>query len=81
MPVSEFTDILSGDNYIPTSSLLPLLQLIKNTILAEEDTDLTKDLKAGILMRPEFRCNDSVKENNSVKEMMRAATFIDLLWD
>lgn len=50
-PVSEFTDILSGEKYVTTSSLLPMLQLITNEILAEadEDTALTKDLKAGIL--------------------------------
>lgn len=30
-PVSEFTDILSGENYVTASSLLPVLRLNKET--------------------------------------------------
>ncbi len=50
-PVSEFTDILSGENYVTASSLLPVLRLIKEDTLApsDEDRQLTANLKAGII--------------------------------
>lgn len=69
-PVSEFADIFSGENDVTTSSLLPVLQLIKKEILAEadEDTALTKDLKAAVLMLMELKY-----DNDSIKELMSGA--------
>ena len=50
-PVRDFTDILSGENSVTASSLLPVLHLVKQGTLAPfvEDAKLTADLKAGIL--------------------------------
>ena len=46
-PLIEFTDALSGEEYVSVSYLKHLLHLLNNTVLtpAEDDTDLTKDMK------------------------------------
>ena len=40
--LSELTDILSGENYVTVSSILPMVELLNNTLLkqCEDDTDL-----------------------------------------
>ena len=50
-PLIEFTDALSGEEYVSVSYLKPVLHLLNNTVLtpAEDDTDLTKDMKKSIL--------------------------------
>ena len=50
-PLIEFTDALSGEEYVSVSYLKHLLHLLNNTVLtpAEDDTDLTKDMKKSIL--------------------------------
>ena len=49
-PLSSLTDILSGEQYVTVSAVLPLLSLIENDILkaSASDTPLTKDLKMKI---------------------------------
>lgn len=46
-PAAEFTDMLSGENYVTVSSVKPILRLLAGDILNEtdEDTTLTKDIK------------------------------------
>ena len=43
---SDFTDILSGENYVTVSSIKPLLHHLTTQVClpAEEDTQLTKDI-------------------------------------
>ncbi|XP_056433869.1 E3 SUMO-protein ligase ZBED1-like [Gadus chalcogrammus] len=50
-PLIEFTDALSGEEYVSVSYLKHVLHLLNNTVLtpAEDDTDLTKDMKKSIL--------------------------------
>ena len=50
-PLIEFTDALSGEEYLSVSYFKPVLHLLNNTVLtpAEDDTDLTKDMKKYIL--------------------------------
>ena len=50
-PLIEFTDALSEEEYVSVSYLKPVLHLLNNTVLtpAEDDTDLTKDMKKSIL--------------------------------
>lgn len=50
-PLTEFTDALSGEEYISVSYLKPVLHLFNNTVLnpAQDDTDLTKNMKRAIL--------------------------------
>ncbi|KAJ8359012.1 hypothetical protein SKAU_G00155370 [Synaphobranchus kaupii] len=46
-PASDFTDVLSGENYVTLSSVKPILQLLTGDVLgpSEEDTILMSDIK------------------------------------
>ncbi|XP_057214206.1 uncharacterized protein LOC130568954 [Triplophysa rosa] len=76
-PMSEFTDILSGENDVTASSLLPVLRLIKEDTLApsDEDGQLTANLKAGIIsiLDEKYRALPEAS-----RQLMRKATFLDL---
>ncbi|KAK0151906.1 Endoplasmic reticulum export factor CTAGE5 [Merluccius polli] len=50
-PLLEFTAALSGEQYVSVSYIKPVLQLFNNTVLApaDDDTELTKDMKRVIL--------------------------------
>ena len=52
-PVAEFTDILSAEKYVTSSSILPLLNLCRNDVLAVKpgDVTLTAEIKVGIVDR------------------------------
>lgn len=73
-PVSDFTDVLSGETYVTSSSILPMLQLCKDDVLAvsDEDVQLTKSIKTGILAKLEAKY-----ESDSVRKLMRKCTFLD----
>ena len=49
-PLSSLTDMLSGESYVTVSAVLPIVHLIENNLLKEEesDTQLTKDIKCRI---------------------------------
>ena len=48
--LTSLTDVLSGENYVTISALLPLMDLLNNTILKDDDddTELTRTIKATI---------------------------------
>nr|XP_055051518.1 E3 SUMO-protein ligase ZBED1 [Misgurnus anguillicaudatus] len=71
-PVAEFTDILSAENYVTVSSLLPMLRLMTN-ILKEETTDvkMTAEIKKGILQKLDSKYDDSTLQ------LLRKATLLD----
>lgn len=71
-PVAEFTHILSAENYVTVSSLLPVLQLTKD-ILKEEETDV--EMTAGIKRRILEKLDS--KYNDSTLQLMRKATLLD----
>lgn len=50
-PMLDFTDALSGDEYVSVSFVKPVLQLFNTSLLEmrEEDTDLTKNIKKMML--------------------------------
>lgn len=50
-PLLQFTDALSGEDYVSISYLKPVLHLFNENILRHEDddTELTKTIKTGIL--------------------------------
>ena len=50
-PLLEFTDALSGEQYVSVSYIKPVVHLFNNTVLApaDDDTELTKDMKRVIL--------------------------------
>ena len=49
-PLSDFTEILSGEDYVNVSSVKPLLHHLTSEVClqGEEDTHLTKDIKKGV---------------------------------
>ena len=48
--LTSLTDVLSGENYVTSSALLPLMDLLNNTILKDDDddTELTRTIKVTI---------------------------------
>ena len=48
--LSELTDILSGEKYVTVSSVLPMVELLNNTLLkqCEDDTDLVASMKKAV---------------------------------
>ncbi|XP_067226603.1 E3 SUMO-protein ligase ZBED1-like [Chanodichthys erythropterus] len=68
-PVVDFTDILSGENYVTVSSLLPMLAHLEGVL---EESKLTADLKRVILEQMEGRYGD-----DTIQRMMRKATLLD----
>ena len=50
-PLSCLTDILSGEQYVTVSAVLPILHILETDLLKvqEEDTQLTKDIKHRIV--------------------------------
>ncbi len=73
-PVGDFTDILSGEKYVTSSCILPILQLCRDNVLAasENDLQLTKSIITGILTKLEAKY-----ESDSVRKIMRKCTFLD----
>lgn len=50
-PVADFTDILSGENYVTVSSLLPMLAHLEGVLEESgDDPKLTAELKRVILV-------------------------------
>lgn len=49
-PLSSLTDMLSGEEYVTVSAVMPMMQLIDKKLLKETDNDtqLTKDIKQRI---------------------------------
>ena len=74
-PLLSLTDILSGENYVTVSAVLPMIQLIESSVLKEEenDTQLTKDIKRRIITDLTSRYPAS----SDVSEILRCATFLD----
>ncbi|XP_037124783.1 E3 SUMO-protein ligase ZBED1-like [Syngnathus acus] len=64
-PLQDFTDALSGEQYISVSYLKPVLKLFNTSILAEDgkDTQLTKDVKNNILADLNEKYSDPVADD------------------
>lgn len=73
-PLSSLTDLLSGEDYVTVSAVLPLIDLIVTKLSKEhdDDTPLTKDIKKAIR---EDLCGRNQEE--SAQELLRFAMFID----
>ncbi len=70
--VAEFTDILSAENYVTVSSLLPMLHLMADILKEEEaDVKMTSEIKKGILEKLESKYDDNTLQ------LMRKATLLD----
>ncbi|KAL6465097.1 hypothetical protein MHYP_G00252300 [Metynnis hypsauchen] len=73
-PLQEFTDALSGEEYVSISYLKPVLHLLKTKTLAEdpEDTDLTKSIKSRVIGYLQDKYNDPITQ-----ELLDTASFLD----
>lgn len=73
-PLQEFTDALSGEDYVSVSYLKPVLHLLRTATLTEsdQDTDLTKEIKSRALHYIEDKYNDPVTQ-----ELLDIASFLD----
>ena len=77
-PLSSLTDILSGEEYVTVSAILPMLQLIESKILKDEASDpqLTKDIRSHIKQDLNSRYT-SPKISAMVLKILQVATFLD----
>ncbi|KAL3976330.1 CD59 antigen [Sarotherodon galilaeus] len=73
-PLIEFTDALSGEEYVSVSYVKPVLHLLNNTVLplADEDTELTKDMKSAILKYLNEKYSDPATD-----DLLDMASFVD----
>ena len=73
-PLADFTDMLSGENFVTMSTILPVLHILKNEVLkeSENDTQLTKDIKGRILTSMEDKYSDP-----DVSGLLNVACFLD----
>lgn len=73
-PLLEFTDALSGEEYVSISYLKPVLHLFATSVLAEdpEDTDLTKSIKTKGLAYLSDKYGDP-----NIQELLDVASFLD----
>ena len=72
--LSSLTDILSGENYVTISSVLPMIELLNNTLLKDSDgdTELTTTLKQVI--------KDDINSRYSSSEayqLLKISSFLD----
>lgn len=71
-PVAAFTDVLSAENYVTVSSLLPMLLHIKDALKeAVTDVEMTAGIKRAILEKLDLKYDD-----NTLK-LIRKATLLD----
>ncbi|XP_061096829.1 E3 SUMO-protein ligase ZBED1 isoform X2 [Conger conger] len=70
----EFTDALSGEEYISISYLKPILHLLAASLLAEddEDTDLSRSIKTKVLAYLKEKYSDP-----DTQELLDVASFLD----
>lgn len=73
-PAAEFTDLLSGENYVTVSSVKPILRLLTGDILNEsdEDTTLTKDIKHKMCLVLEEKY-----EPTAIQKLLEKACLLD----
>ncbi|XP_025753343.1 zinc finger BED domain-containing protein 1-like [Oreochromis niloticus] len=73
-PLVEFTDVLSGEEYVTISSVKPVLHILHSRVLAEEEDDvtLTKTIKSEILAYLDDKFSDP-----PTVELLDTASFVD----
>lgn len=73
-PLMEFTDALSGEEYVTIPSVKPVLHILHSRVLAEEedDVELTKAIKSDILAYLDEKFSDPTTE-----ELLNTAGFVD----
>ncbi|KAK0155081.1 Zinc finger BED domain-containing protein 1 [Merluccius polli] len=66
-PLQDFTDALSGENYVTVSIIKPTLSMFRSSLLKpeDEDTELTKQIKEKILHYMTEKYSDPDKDEGS----------------
>ncbi|KAJ8354691.1 hypothetical protein SKAU_G00222580 [Synaphobranchus kaupii] len=73
-PVAELTNVLSGETCVTSSSVIPMLNLIREDIMAPSDDDvaLTAEMKATIVYKLDGKYTDE-----AMYLLLRKCTFLD----
>ncbi|KAJ8287949.1 hypothetical protein COCON_G00006080 [Conger conger] len=73
-PVAELTNVLSGETYVTSSSVIPMLSLIHEDIMAPSDSDvaLATEMKASIVHKLDGKYADE-----AVRLLLRKCTLLD----
>ena len=73
-PLAEFTDVMSGETYVTGSAILPIIDLLTNSVLNEntDDKPLTNELRQAMLLDLQTRNNDS-----NVVDLLEVCSFLD----
>ncbi|CAM4535279.1 unnamed protein product [Leuciscus chuanchicus] len=73
-PLQEFTDVLSGEDYVSVSYLKPVLHLLRTKTLAEDqdDTNLTRAIKDRVLQYLKEKYDDP-----ATQELLDVTSFLD----
>ncbi len=73
-PLADFTDALSGEQYVSVSSVKPALHLFQSSVLAfkEDDSDLIRTIKSKIVGYLEEKYNDQ-----TTQDLLDIATTLD----
>ncbi len=73
-PLADFTDALSGEQYVSVSSVKPALHLFQSSVLAvkEDDSDLIRTIKSKIVGYLEEKYNDQ-----KTQDLLDMATTLD----
>jgi len=81
-PLLEFTDALSGEEYVSISYLKPVLHLFATSVLAEdaEDTDLTKSIKTKVLAYLNDKYGDPNIMTNMETQTSRSFWMLPVSW-
>ena len=77
-PLSTLTDLLSGEKYVTVSAVLPLVHLVENDILKEDESDtaLTRDIKRRTCQDLRNRYTTAHLSEQSIM-LLKAASFLD----
>ncbi|XP_035288184.1 zinc finger BED domain-containing protein 1-like [Anguilla anguilla] len=73
-PVAEFTSVLSGETHVTSSSVIPMLSLIREDVMAPSDDDvaLTAEIKAAIVRKLDGKYADE-----AARLLLRKCTCVD----
>ena len=73
-PLQDFTDMLSGEEYVSVSLIKPLMKHLQDTLLThtEDESDLTKDIKHKV-----FRYLEEKYSNSDTSMLLNMCTFLD----
>ena len=73
-PLSEFTNVMSGEKYVTISAIIPVMNLLKTAVLEEKNDDnpMTNELRSSIM-------DDFITRNQGpdIVNLLETASFLD----